>query len=70
MSRTATNGLTGGPGEGPAAAKRHVSRAFKKMLSLNYARGTPREGKDRSVDGGSTKYEGRSVAAQEFDIYS
>jgi hypothetical protein len=74
MSRTATNGLQGGTvgGQGSVgSAKKEISRAFKKMLSLNYARGTPREAKgERSVDGGSTKYEGRSVAHQDFDVNS
>ena len=41
------------------------------MLSLNYLRGTPRNtGLEKSVDGSSTKYEGRSVAQQDFDVQS
>ena len=41
------------------------------MLSLNYSRGTPREvpKNERSVDG-STKYEGKSAAQQDFDVNS
>jgi hypothetical protein len=61
----------GGPLSG-AGAKKHISRAFKKMLSLSYAIGTtPRDPQERSNDGGSTKYEGKSMAQQvDFDVMS
>jgi hypothetical protein len=67
MNKTSAMNIGSISGEGlggPVGAKKHISRAFKKMLSLNYAIGTlPRNGEnERSIDGGSTKYEGKSMA--------
>ena len=72
MARTTTAALAAGAGEKATATQKHVSRAFKKMLSLSYSRGTPGEVQrnERSVDGGSTKYEGKSAAQQDFDVNS